>query len=70
MDVAVLGYDYTSGGEDVNDVEDRYRMRILIKSVAPEKREFIEALPRNATGKVLKRNLRDMYVDEGTAAIT
>ncbi|MBL6787475.1 MAG: long-chain fatty acid--CoA ligase [PS1 clade bacterium] len=42
----------------------------LAKFKVPGSVEFIEALPRNATGKVLKRNLRDMYVDEGTAAIT
>ena len=42
----------------------------LAKFKVPSSVEFIEALPRNATGKVLKRNLRDMYVDEGTAAIT
>ena len=38
------GYDYTSSGEDVNDIEDRNRMRILITSVEPEKKEFVEAL--------------------------
>ena len=42
----------------------------LAKFKVPGSVEFIEALPRNATGKVLKRNLRDMYVEEGTAAIT
>ena len=45
-------------------------LKNLAKFKVPSSVEFIEALPRNATGKVLKRNLRDMYVDEGTAAIT
>jgi len=42
----------------------------LAKFKVPASVEFIEALPRNATGKVLKRTLRETYVDEGTAAIT
>ena len=45
-------------------------LKNLAKFKVPSSVEFIEALPRNATGKVLKRNLRDMYVEEGTAAIT
>jgi len=31
---------------------------------------FIEALPRNATGKVLKRVLRDQFVDASAPAIS
>jgi fatty-acyl-CoA synthase len=42
----------------------------LAKFKVPGSVEFIEALPRNATGKVLKRSLRDTYVEAGTAAIT
>lgn len=42
----------------------------LAKFKVPSSVEFIEALPRNATGKVLKRTLRDIYVEAGTAAIT
>ncbi len=36
----------------------------------PASVEFIDALPRNATGKVLKRSLRERFVDEATPAIT
>jgi fatty-acyl-CoA synthase len=35
----------------------------------PETVEFIDALPRNATGKVLKRVLRQRYVSEGVPRI-
>ncbi len=42
----------------------------LAKFKVPSSVEFIEALPRNATGKVLKRTLRDQYVEEGTPAIS
>tara|TARA_B110000444_G_scaffold16117_1_gene13875 strand:- start:154 stop:1668 length:1515 start_codon:yes stop_codon:yes gene_type:complete len=35
-------------------------LKNLAKYKIPESVEFIEALPRNATGKVLKRTLRDM----------
>jgi len=35
-------------------------LKNLAKYKIPEKVEFIAALPRNATGKVLKRTLRDM----------
>lgn len=42
----------------------------LAKFKVPASVDFIDALPRNATGKVLKRTLREQYVEEGTAAIT
>ena len=42
----------------------------LAKFKMPASVEFIDALPRNATGKVLKRSLREMFVDEATPAIT
>ena len=29
----------------------------------PDKVVFVEVLPRNATGKVLKRNLREIHAD-------
>ena len=42
----------------------------LAKFKVPSSVEFIQALPRNATGKVLKRALRDQYVDDGAPAIS
>ena len=42
----------------------------LAKFKVPASVEFIAALPRNATGKVLKRTLRDMYVDPAAAKIS
>lgn len=42
----------------------------LAKFKVPASVEFIEALPRNATGKVLKRTLRDQYVDGDAPAIS
>ncbi|MEM1246787.1 MAG: long-chain fatty acid--CoA ligase [Acidobacteriota bacterium] len=42
----------------------------LAKFKVPETVEFIEALPRNATGKVLKRTLREQYVGSDAPAIS
>ena len=42
----------------------------LAKFKVPQRIEFVDALPRNATGKVLKRVLRDEYVDAGAPAIS
>ena len=42
----------------------------LAKFKVPQTVDFIEALPRNATGKVLKRVLRDQYVDSDAPAIS
>ena len=42
----------------------------LAKFKVPETVEFLEALPRNATGKVLKRTLRDQFVDKDAPAIS
>ena len=42
----------------------------LAKFKVPQTVEFIDALPRNATGKVLKRTLREIYVPAGTPAVT
>ena len=45
-------------------------LKNLAKFKVPASVEFIEALPRNGTGKVLKRTLRDQYVDASQPAIT
>ena len=42
----------------------------LAKFKVPSKVEFIEALPRNATGKVLKRTLREDYIGSDAPAIS
>jgi len=42
----------------------------LAKFKVPASVEFIDALPRNATGKVLKRVLRDRYVSDSAPAIS
>ena len=38
-------------------------LKNLAKFKVPQSVDFIEALPRNATGKVLKRVLRDSYAE-------
>jgi fatty-acyl-CoA synthase len=48
----------------------RHCIENLAKFKVPQTVEFIDALPRNATGKVLKRTLRESYVDKRTPAIT
>jgi len=42
----------------------------LAKFKVPQSVEFIHALPRNATGKVLKRTLREQYVGSQAPAIS
>ncbi|TXL81629.1 long-chain fatty acid--CoA ligase [Vineibacter terrae] len=42
----------------------------LAKFKVPQTVEFVEALPRNATGKVLKRELRTQFVGTSAPAIT
>jgi fatty-acyl-CoA synthase len=42
----------------------------LAKFKVPQSVEFVEALPRNATGKVLKRELRQIFVGQNAPAIT
>ncbi|MBV9836098.1 MAG: AMP-binding protein, partial [Alphaproteobacteria bacterium] len=48
----------------------RHCLSRLAKFKVPQSVEFVEVLPRNATGKVLKRELRTMYVGAATPAIT
>ena len=43
---------------------------MLFRSKVPKSVEFIDALPRNATGKVLKRNLREDLVGTDAPAIS
>jgi len=52
------------------DVVIGHCLKHLAKFKVPQSVEFIEALPRNATGKVLKRELRVRYVDPDAAAIS
>ena len=42
----------------------------LAKFKVPNSVEFIDALPRNATGKVLKRNLREDLLGSDAPAIS
>ena len=64
--VLVLKPDQALTEEDVI----RHCLPRLAKFKVPQSVEFVEALPRNATGKVLKRELRTMYVGAATPAIT
>ena len=45
-------------------------LKNLAKFKIPASVDFIAALPRNATGKVLKRNLREEVVGSDAPAIT
>ncbi len=45
-------------------------LKNLAKFKIPQSAEFIDILPRNATGKVLKRNLRERFVSVDQPAIT
>ena len=45
-------------------------LKQLAKFKVPASVEFIDELQRNGTGKVLKRTLRDQYVDASQPAIT
>ncbi len=42
----------------------------LARYKVPQTVEFIDELPRNATGKVLKRELRTQFVGKGSPAIS
>ena len=75
-DVAVVGVPHPSTGEracavvvleagetrlSLNDLADFCRLRGLANQKIPERIEIVDALPRNALGKVLKRELRARY---------
>ena len=45
-------------------------LKNLAKFKIPKSVEFIEALPRNATGKVLKRTLREQKLGKSAPAIS
>jgi len=45
-------------------------LKNLAKFKIPKTVEFIEALPRNATGKVLKRTLREQKLGKSAPAIS
>ena len=63
--VVVLKADQQLSADDYSALH-----KIWLEFKVPASVEFIEALPRNATGKVLKRTLRDQYVDASQPAIT
>jgi fatty-acyl-CoA synthase len=48
----------------------RHCLGRLAKFKVPQSVAFVDALPRNATGKVLKRELRGQYVGTAAPAIT
>ena len=48
----------------------RHCLGRLAKFKVPQSVTFVEVLPRNATGKVLKRELRTQYVGADKPAIT
>ena len=45
-------------------------LKNLAKFKVPNSVSFIDALPRNATGKVLKRSLREQFVGQDAPAIS
>ena len=52
----VLGDNHSVDTEDLNS----YCREVLAGYKTPKSFEFVAALPRNATGKVLKRELRNL----------
>ena len=48
----------------------RHCLSRLAKFKVPQSVDFVDVLPRNATGKVLKRELRTQFVGKGKPAIT
>jgi fatty-acyl-CoA synthase len=47
-----------------------HSLKNLAKFKIPKSVEFVEALPRNATGKVLKRTLREQKLGKSAPAIS
>ena len=56
-DSAIVGCEYIFGKKMSTKYYDWSKFWAITR---PNKAEFIAALPRNATGKVLKRRLKDM----------
>ncbi len=48
----------------LSDVVDFLRERELIAQKLPEQLECVDQLPRNATGKVLKHDLRELFISD------
>ncbi len=82
-EAAVIGIPHERWGETgkaVIVVKDEYKLdehRViahclenLAKFKIPETVEFVDALPRNATGKVLKRTLREQFLGSDAPAIS
>lgn len=76
-DVAVVGLPHETWGEQVAafivlepsspvdaDALDRHVRATLAGFKAPRRYEIVEALPRNAAGKILKRELRESYSNQ------
>ena len=76
-EVAIIGVPDTKWGESLlawvipapgarvsGDELEQYLRQSLAGYKVPRRYEFVDALPRNATGKVLKRELRALYENE------
>ena len=52
-----------AGGLTLSEVADHFRASGIMPQKIPEQLEVVESLPRNATGKVLKHELRARFSD-------